>query len=154
MLGLILACAFAADTPTIIAKTLKPPIRTCFIRALLPFDKKTPHFLLVASTTIKSKREEPRGKRIFRTVPEQIFINAPVVVPWKELSSRRFLRRRFRPRGATACVSNQRAFVWLRSAGPQGGGPPSAGSNCRSRGCRQSPPARTSESFARCNSRA
>src|SRR5215471_6742172 len=32
MLGLILACAFAADTPTIIAKTLKPPIRTCFIR--------------------------------------------------------------------------------------------------------------------------
>src|SRR5262249_11901131 len=32
MLGLILACAFAADTPTIIAKTLKPPIKACFIR--------------------------------------------------------------------------------------------------------------------------
>src|SRR5262249_46098835 len=32
MLGLILACAFAADTPTIIAKTLQPPIRTCFIQ--------------------------------------------------------------------------------------------------------------------------
>src|SRR5262249_4857633 len=40
-----------------------------------------PHFLLVASTTIKSKREDPHGKRIFRTAPEQIFINAVVVVP-------------------------------------------------------------------------
>src|SRR5262249_2890193 len=32
MLGLILACAFGADPPTLIAQTLQAPIRTCFIR--------------------------------------------------------------------------------------------------------------------------
>jgi len=36
MFGLMLACAFAADTPTIIAKTLSPAIKARFI-SLPPF---------------------------------------------------------------------------------------------------------------------
>ena len=52
-----------------------------------------------------------------------------------------------------ASVSNQRAFAGGPAAGLTALGPASAGSECRSRGCPQSPPARTSRRLAGCNSR-
>src|SRR5262245_19876034 len=52
-----------------------------------------------------------------------------------------------------ASVSNQHAFAGRPAAGLTALGPASAGSECRSRGCPQSPPARTSRRLAGCNSR-
>src|SRR5262249_33968140 len=59
----------------------------------------------------------------------------------------------FRGSDHGASVSNQRAFAGRPAAGLTALGPASAGSECRSRGCPQSPPARTSRRLAGCNSR-
>jgi hypothetical protein len=55
--------------------------------------------------------------------------------------------------GAKASLSSQRAFAGRPAAGPSALGPASADSECRSRGCPQSPPARTARRLGSCNSR-
>jgi hypothetical protein len=77
-LGLILACAFAASTPTIIAKTLKPPIKARFmIFSFRQLTLKKKHGLNVPSCQVKfslniaptcllARNENSRAARIRR----------------------------------------------------------------------------------------
>src|SRR5262249_52539381 len=120
---------------------------------LLPFNKKMPHFLLVASTTIKSKSQTSAGG-LFSEPSQENLHQRRRHFSCKEPAADDFGVPAFVRGGATASVSNWRAFGGLRSPGPPGGGPASAGSECRSRGCPQSPPARTSRKLGWCNSRA
>jgi len=99
MFGLILACAFAAVTPTIIAKTLKPPIRTCFIRAP-PFGQGNATLFIGSINNNKIKEADGAREADFQSLPGKIFINAASFDPCEELSGRRSLRQRFRSRGA------------------------------------------------------
>src|SRR6266446_7221343 len=74
--GLILACALAACTPTIRARTPKPAIKARFIR-LPPFSTSKCHsFYLVASTRIKSKRQRARGATFLDVARRKILIKA------------------------------------------------------------------------------
>jgi hypothetical protein len=121
-----------------------------------------PHFLLVASTTINSKSQTRvecgfswSYREKFSLTPVHFFLAG--TGRRRPRSDNRWLRD-MAPcfvagiiRGAS--VSNQRAFAWLRSAEPWGWGPASAGSDCRSRGCPQSPAAHTSRRVAGYNSR-
>src|SRR5262245_2718207 len=66
--GLILACAFAADTPTINAKTLNPPIKARFIRAP-PFRQENATLFIGSINNNKFKEEDGRRRRIFGAVP-------------------------------------------------------------------------------------
>jgi len=72
---LILACAFAAETPTIIAKTLNPPIKACFIR-LPPFRQEHATLFIGSINNHKIKEADARDRRIFPATPGKIFINA------------------------------------------------------------------------------
>src|SRR5262249_20823888 len=110
---------------------------------LLPFDKKMPHFLLVASTAIKSKRQTGAGGRFSGPAAENLH-QRRLICACKEPAGDDFGASAFVRGGATASVSNWRAFAGLRCPGPRGAAPASTGSDCRSRGCPQSPPARTS----------
>jgi hypothetical protein len=65
MFGLMLACAFAADTPTINAKTLKPPIKARFIR-LPPFRQRNATLFIGSINNNKIKEADGRGRPIFR----------------------------------------------------------------------------------------
>jgi hypothetical protein len=49
-----LACALAADTPTIIARTLNPPIKACFI-SLPPFGQENATLFIGSITGNKVK---------------------------------------------------------------------------------------------------
>src|SRR5262249_5843598 len=68
MFGLILACALAADTPTIIAKTLKPPIKARFIRTP-PYRQENATLFIGSINNNKIKEADGRGRRIFRACP-------------------------------------------------------------------------------------
>src|SRR6516165_5441441 len=68
MFGLILACAFAADTPKIIAKTLKPPIKARFIRTP-PFRQENATLFIGSINNNKFKEADGRRRRIFGAVP-------------------------------------------------------------------------------------
>src|SRR5215471_19517671 len=68
MFGLILACALAADTPTINAKTLNPPIKARFIRAP-PFRQENATLFIGSINNNKFKEEDGRRRRIFGAVP-------------------------------------------------------------------------------------
>src|SRR6266540_6222853 len=80
MFGLILACAFAAVTPTIIAKTLKPPIRTCFIRAP-PFRQGNATLFIGSINNNKIKGADGRGTPIFRDIREKSSSTPPHLIP-------------------------------------------------------------------------
>src|SRR5262245_22017303 len=68
MFGLILACALAADTPTIIAKTLNPAIKARFIRTP-PFRQENATLFIGSINNNKIKEADGRGRRIFGAVP-------------------------------------------------------------------------------------
>src|SRR5262249_55545141 len=68
MFGLMLACAFAADTPTINAKTLKPPIKARFIRTP-PFRQENATLFIGSINNNKIKEADGRRRRIFRACP-------------------------------------------------------------------------------------
>src|SRR6516162_3290340 len=70
MFGLILACAFAADTPTIIAKTLNPPTKARFIRAP-PFRQENATLFIGSINNNKFKEADGRRRRIFGAVPRK-----------------------------------------------------------------------------------
>src|SRR5262249_14365454 len=64
----MLACAFAADTPTIIAKTLNPPIKACFITAP-PFGQGNATLFIGSINNNKIKEADGRRRRTFKAVP-------------------------------------------------------------------------------------
>src|SRR5262249_32839556 len=80
MFGLILACAFAADTPTIIAKTLKPPIKARFIRAP-PFRQENATLFIGSINNNKIKGADGRGRPIFGAVPGKSSSTPPHLLP-------------------------------------------------------------------------
>src|SRR5262249_28499578 len=153
MFGLILACALAADTPTIIAKTLNPAIKARFIRTP-PFRQENATLFIGSINNNKIKEPDGRGRPIFGAVPGKSSSTPPHLLPARTPAADDFGGGAFVHGGATASVSNWRAFAGLRSPGPPRGAPASAGSECRSRGCPQSPPARTSRKLGWCNSHA
>src|SRR5262249_15430611 len=83
MFGLILACAFAADTPTIIAKTLKPAIKARFIRTP-PFRQENATLFIGSINNNKIKEADGRGRPIFGSRPGKIFINAASFIACKD----------------------------------------------------------------------
>ena len=139
-----------------------------------------PHFLLVASPEIKSKRQGDARTQISGHPGGKIRINAGAVrtcegklvaAGWRTSREADGLAvgvcaqtATARPArcpacslvswpGAKASLSSRRAFAGRPAAGPSASGPASAGSECRSRGCPQSPPARTARRLGGRNSR-
>src|SRR5262249_21093699 len=153
MFGLMLACAFAADTPTINAKTLNPPIKARFIRAP-PFRQENATLFIGSINNNKIKEADTRRRRIFRACPGKSSSTPPHSFPARNPAADDFGVPAFVRGGATTFVNKRGAFAGLRSPGPGGGAPASAGSDCRSRGSPQSPPARPSQRSAPCISRA
>src|SRR5215469_2489986 len=76
--GLILACALAADTPTIIARTLNPPIKACFI-SLPPFGQENATLFIGSITGNKVKAARGCGTQISGHRRGKIRINAGAV---------------------------------------------------------------------------
>src|SRR5262245_52992395 len=64
----MLACAFAADTPTINAKMLNPPIKACFITAP-PFRQGNATLFIGSINNNKIKDADGRRRPIFEAVP-------------------------------------------------------------------------------------
>jgi hypothetical protein len=81
---LILAWALAADTPTIIAKTLSPPIKARFI-ILPPFEQEHATLFIGSISGNKIKEASACRTRISRHVAGKIRINAGVLEPAKVL---------------------------------------------------------------------
>jgi hypothetical protein len=75
-----LACALAADTPTIIAKTLSPAIKARFI-SLPPFRQTNATLFIGSINNNKIKEADARGRPIFLVLPRKIFINARSFFP-------------------------------------------------------------------------
>jgi hypothetical protein len=65
----------AADTPTIIAKTLSPAIKARFI-SLPPFRQRNATLFIGSINNNKIKEADARGRLIFLVLPRKIFINA------------------------------------------------------------------------------
>src|SRR5215467_3734337 len=80
MFGLILACAFAADTPTINAKTLNPPIKARFIRTP-PFRQENATLFIGSINNNKIKEADRRRRRIFRACPGKSSSTPPHLLP-------------------------------------------------------------------------
>src|SRR5260370_19277498 len=78
----MLAWALAADTPTIIAKTLSPPIKARFI-ILPPFGQEHATIFIGSITGNKIKEASACRTRISRYVGGKILINAGVLQPSK-----------------------------------------------------------------------
>src|SRR5258708_17586501 len=78
----MLAWALAADTPTIIAKTLSPPIKARFI-ILPPFGQEHATIFIGSITGNKIKEASACRTRISRYVGGKIRINAGVLEPAK-----------------------------------------------------------------------
>ena len=77
-LARLLAWALAADTPTIIAKTLSPPIKARFI-ILPPFGQEHATIFIGSIAGNKIKEASACGTPIFRTCRGKIRINAGAV---------------------------------------------------------------------------
>src|SRR6516225_3102700 len=120
MFGLILACAFAADTPTIIAKTLKPPIKARFIRTP-PFRQENATLFIGSINNNKIKEADGRGRPIFGAVPGKSSSTPPHLLPALNPAADDFGGSAFVHGGATASVNNRRAFAGARSPGPPAG---------------------------------
>jgi hypothetical protein len=74
MFGLILAWAFAAVTPTIMAKPLKLPIKASFI-SCPPFRQTSATVLLGSINTCKFKEATPPHRGLFVPAAKKIAIN-------------------------------------------------------------------------------
>src|SRR6516162_600921 len=120
MFGLILACAFAADTPTIIAKTLKPPIKARFIRTP-PFRQENATLFIGSINNNKIKEADGRGRPIFGAVPGKSSSTPPHLLPALNPAADDFGGSAFVHGGATASVNNRRAFAGARSPCPPAG---------------------------------
>jgi hypothetical protein len=83
---LILACAFAACIPTIIAKTLKPPIRTCFIRTP-PFRQENATLFIGSINNHKIKEADAPPEADFSEASREKSSSTRLLVPWQELES-------------------------------------------------------------------
>src|SRR5262249_25304725 len=107
MFGLILACAFAADTPTINAKALNPPIKARFIKAP-PFRQENATLFIGSINNNKIKKAEPFREAGFQSGSRKIFVKAASFVPAKNPAADDFGGGAFVHGGATASVNSRR----------------------------------------------
>src|SRR5262252_869542 len=108
MFGLILACALAAETPTINAKTLNRPIKARCIRTP-PFRQENATLFIGSINNNKIKEPDGRGRPIFGAVPGKSSSTPPHLLPAGTPAADDFGGGAFVHGGATASVSNWRA---------------------------------------------